>query len=195
MYLRITRTSPDYVHYVPTCLTCSRSLRAYVTLCFCFLRAFIFLHALRALRAFIFYLPYVLSFFYVPDIPSFFMCLHFLRAYISFIYVLVKLTQINKFTYDYSSLLLFNSAIYQRLSSVFTSIIIASCLAWFFLFMKRKILITLNAEEKTRPLETLEHYLELAIQGMSKSFTKKLNHMGIWLKAILQYCPEFFWLV
>ena len=154
--------SPAYEPYVPTCFTCSRALRASVPLlCTCL---HFFLRALRALRAFIFYVPYVLSFFYVPHVPSVFLCvLHsfsflrvsralvfyvpymssflralrafiFLRAYILFMYMLIKLTQINKINYDCSCLLLLNSVIYQRLSSIFTSRKLLSCSAWFLVF-------------------------------------------------------------
>ena len=52
------------------------------------LRALIFLHALRALRAFI---------YYVPQVPSFFLyAFIFLRAYILFMCMLRKVTQINE---------------------------------------------------------------------------------------------------
>ena len=68
--------------------------------------------------------------------------------------------------------------------------------------MERKILISLNAEEKTGPFERLEHYLELEIQGMSKSFTKKLNAHGHLVKSnspilsrVLLACLGYFWFV
>ena len=78
------------------------------------LRAFIFLRVLRAfsyLRAL-----HVFIFFYMPLVPSLFLrAFTFLRAfffyvfYILFMYTLIKLTQINGFTYDCSSLLLLKS--------------------------------------------------------------------------------------
>ena len=78
-----------------------------------------FLRAIPAtfLRAFIFYMLYVPPFF-LRAIIAFI----FLRAFILFIYMIIKLTQINELTYVRSSLLLLNSVIYQRLSSIFTSI-------------------------------------------------------------------------
>ena len=81
-------------------------------------------------------------------------------------YMLVKLTQINEFTYDSSSLPLLNSVIYQRLLSIFSSI---ELVAYSEFFLKGKILIAFNAEESTWPFERLEHYLEREIQGMLKS--------------------------
>ena len=74
----------NYLHRVPSCPTC---LRACVSLCPCFLRAYLFL---RALRAFIFYVPYGPSFFYVPCVPSFFTCLRvliFLHALCALIFL------------------------------------------------------------------------------------------------------------
>ena len=61
-------------------------------------------------------------------------------------YMLVKLTQINEFTYDSSSLPLLNSVIYQRLLSIFSSI---ELVAYSEFFLKGKILIVFNAEEST----------------------------------------------
>ena len=117
--------------YVPsfflTCLTC---------LHFLYVRALIFFvpylssFFVRALSAFIFYvlfvpLFYVPSFFYMLYVPPFFLraiiAFIFLLAFILFIYMIIKLTQINELTYVCSSLLLLNSVIYQRLSSIFTS--------------------------------------------------------------------------
>ena len=60
--------------------------------------------------------------------------------------------------------------IYPRLSSIFTFIKLASYSAWFFLFLKRKILITFNAEDKAFwKGGTSGTYLEQEIQGMLKS--------------------------
>ena len=60
---------------------------------------------------------------------------------------------------------------YSRLSYIFTSMKLVSYFAWVFRFLKQKILITFNADEKTWPFEKLKHYLEGEIQGMLKSFT------------------------
>ena len=152
----------NYVPCVTTCFTCSR---ACVPSCHCLVLAFNFL---RALRALIFYMSYLPSFFTClhflkcPTCPHFFTCLtcpHFLHAFIFsrawrafiflpafilFIYMLIKHTQINELSNDCLSLLLLNSVIYQRLSSVFH----LSCyiLHYFFFFLKQKILSTVNAE-------------------------------------------------
>ena len=95
------RASRAYVLYVLTCLTC--------------LRAFIFLRALRVfifLQAFSFCTPYVSSFVYLPSffyepsfcyVPcvfSFFMWLHYLRAYILFVCF--------QFSYDFAKLRAFS---------------------------------------------------------------------------------------
>ena len=123
-----------HVLYVLTYLTttCLRALTPYVPsffmclTCVSFFTCLTCLHFLHALRSFIFYMPYFPSFFTCLT------CLHFLRAfivlhaYILFTYMLIKLTQINEFTYDCSSLLLLNSVIYQLLSSIFTSIKLVS---------------------------------------------------------------------
>ena len=101
-----------------------RALRAhmpYLLACLCFLRALIFLRAsifLRTFRAFIFlrgfiiYMPYVSSFVYLPSffyVPSFcyvpcvfsfFMWLHYLRAYILFVCF--------QFSYDFAKLRAFS---------------------------------------------------------------------------------------
>ena len=140
--LRASRAFVPYAPYVPMCFTYSRPLRAFVPFlrkCLTFflraLCAFIFLRTLRALiflcalRAFIFYMP---SFFYVP---SFFYMFTFLFMHML---IIIKLTQINELTFDCTSLLLLNSVIYH------------SChILYFFFFLKRKILITFNAEEST----------------------------------------------
>ena len=95
----------------------------------------------------------------------FFTCLHFLCAFNLFMYMLIKLTQINEL-YLCSSLLLLNSVIYQRLSSILTSTKFMSYSAWFFLFLKQKMLTIFNSGESTWPLERLEHYLKREIQRM-----------------------------
>ena len=64
--LRASRVFVPYVPYVPTYLTCLRDLSAWVSSCLCFLHTFFLLRAfifLRALHAFIFYVPYTSSFF------------------------------------------------------------------------------------------------------------------------------------
>ena len=80
-----------YVPHVSSCLICQRALRAHLPLlpmCLPFSRAFIFLSVLhsfiflRALRAFLSYVPYVRSFFY-----SCFGCPHFLRDLLAFIFL------------------------------------------------------------------------------------------------------------
>ena len=58
--------------------------------------------------------------------------LHFLSPYVLFTYMLIKFTQINDPTYDYSSLLLLNSVIYLHLSSFFSSIRFESCELFYF---------------------------------------------------------------
>ena len=126
-----------FVPNVPRVSTCSRALRPCVPSCLYFVRVFIFYEPYVPL---FFYVHYVPSIFYVSYFPSFFdvstclqfftgltclhffTCLHFLRAYILFMYMLIKLTQFNELTYDCSCLLLVNSVIYQLLSSIFTSI-------------------------------------------------------------------------
>ena len=64
----------------------------------------------------------------------------------------------------------------QRLSSIFASIKLVLYSAWFFLFPKRKILISFNAEENIWPFERPEHYLEWEIEGILKSFTIKCDN-------------------
>ena len=71
--LRASCAFVPYVPHVPTCLTCSSAIRACVHSCLCFLSAFLF---------YVPYVPssfYVRSFFYVPYVSSF-----FLRAFIFF---------------------------------------------------------------------------------------------------------------
>ena len=114
------------LHFFP-CLTCLHFLRALRA--FNFLEAFIFLCALRAFIFYVscvpsfFYVPYVPSIFHVPCVPSFFTCFYL------FMYMLIKLTQILinlPMITRCSSLLLFNSIIYQCLSSVLTSVKLVS---------------------------------------------------------------------
>ena len=97
------------------CVTCLRAFVRLFRTC---------LHIFTALRTFIFYVSYVPSFFlsashafiFLRVLRAFiFLCalraLNFLGAYILFMYVLIKLTQINELTYDFPSLLLLNSVI------------------------------------------------------------------------------------
>ena len=121
------------------CLTCLRALRAHMPYVPSCLRAF------TSYVSSFFCMPYVPSVFYVHYLPSlftyftcphFFKCLHFLRAYVPsffyappfftclhFIYIYAnKALQFNELTYDCSPLLFLNSVIYQRLSSIFTSV-------------------------------------------------------------------------
>ena len=68
----------NYVPRVPSCRTCPT--------CLCALHAYM-LTCSRALRALhdcvpsCLYLSYLPSFFYVPDVPSYFTCLHFIDVY------------------------------------------------------------------------------------------------------------------
>ena len=80
-------------------------------------RALILLCALRALI------------FYVPS---------FLRTFILFVHMLIKLTQINELIYRCLHLLLLNSVIYQRLLSIFTSVKLVTYSAWLCIILKRK---------------------------------------------------------
>ena len=92
--LRALRASRAYVSYVFMFLTCSRAPRACVPL---YLSSYV--------PSFFFYVTNVPSFFFVPCVPSlfyvpsFFTCLtrfQFFRVYILFMYMLIKLTQINE---------------------------------------------------------------------------------------------------
>ena len=65
--------------------------------------------------------------------------------------------------------------IFLCFSSIFTSVRLVSHSPGVFRFLKRKILITFNAEENTRAFERLKHYLEQEIQEILKSFTIKRN--------------------
>ena len=154
------RTFASYVLSFFTCLTClnvftslaclqsftylmrPRFLQNLCTLMFtCFncphflvaLNAFVLLRAFTFLRA----LPVVTlcaRIFYVPYVPS------FLRPYILFMHMLIKSWHkwTSELTYDYSPLLLLNSAIYQLLSSILTSIKLLSYSARFFSFFEKK---------------------------------------------------------
>ena len=103
-----------------------------------FLRALRTFSFLRALRAFISYVPYVPSFFCVTSFFTcltclrFFTCLHFRRDYILLMYMLIKLTQINETTYKYFH--------FYKTRVIF-------CMTFSF-FLKRKILITFNAKRR-----------------------------------------------
>ena len=61
--------------------------------------------------------------------------------------------------------------------------------------MKRKISITFNGREDTRPFERLERYLERKIQGMLKSFTIRRNKNILIRIFGYKYCAELLWLV
>ena len=109
------------------------------------------LHASRAFMAYALHVPTFLTCLlalrahkpYVPLVHLLRTCLHFLRALRAFIfnvltwYMLIKLTEVNELNHDSSFLLLLSSVIYQGLSSTF----ISTKLVWFFLSLKRKILI------------------------------------------------------
>ena len=136
---------------MPSYLKCLRALRAhmlYVLTCLC-------------LRTFA---SHVSSFFYVPYVPSFFTHLHFC-GFILYLYMLIKLTQINELTYVHLCYYWIQSSI--KVYQVF-SLLQSSChtLHDSFLFLKRKMPTTFNTEDSTWPLERLEHYLEREIQGM-----------------------------
>ena len=148
------QSMPHYVPRVSSPHTCLTRLRALLRTCLHFFNVPHVLSFLSALRTLIFYMPYVTSFFTsltcthffnIPYVPSYLSCLHFLtclyflRAYISFMYILIKLTQINELTCDWSSLLLVNSVIYQRLSIIFTSVKLVSYSAYFFFFETKNI--------------------------------------------------------
>ena len=140
-----------------------RALRAFIFFtcltCLHFFTCLACLHFLRVLRAFIFLSALHALIFYVLYMPLFFTCLHFFK-YLYFIYVYANKTetQVNELTYDCSSLLLLNSVIYQRLSSIFTSIKLVSYSAWF------SLSIAFNAEKNTWPVERLEHFLEREVK-------------------------------
>ena len=109
--LRVIRAPRDHVLYVSTYFMYSRALHAFVPSSFCFVCAFIFFTCLTCLH-----------FFTCSRFFKALLALSFLRAYILLMHMLIKLTPINKLTCDFSSLLLLNSVIYQRLLSIFTSI-------------------------------------------------------------------------
>ena len=159
----------NYVPRVPlyhTRLTCLCALRThvpYVPSCLSFVSALPFFYA-PYVPSF-FYVHYVPSFFYVPYMPSFFYVPSFFYMF-TFLFmhmlIIIKLTQINELTFDCTSLLLLNSVIYH------------SChILYFFFFLKRKILITFNAEESTWPFERLEPLFGARNSGNDKIFYKK----------------------
>ena len=83
--LRASRAFVPNVPHLPTCFTCSCTLRACVPSCLCFLRACLFYVPCVPSC---FYLPYMPPVFYMPYVPSFFNCLtcpHFLLALRAFI--------------------------------------------------------------------------------------------------------------
>ena len=99
-----SKSALNYVPRAPSCHTCLTCLT-----CLCALRAHVF-YVPACPRAFVLDAP---SFFYVPYVPSYFY-VPYVSFYILFMYVLIKLTQINELTYDFSSLLSIN--IYQAFS-------------------------------------------------------------------------------
>ena len=124
-----------------TWLTCPLSLRA---LC-----AFIFfLHALYALLA----------------------CLHFFTCLRLLMYILKKLTQTKELTYDFSSLLLLNSLIYQHLSGIFTSIKLVSYSAWFFLFFVTKNLNPSRPDPGQRENINLNFYFHTSLWCLKRFY-------------------------
>ena len=167
---------------VPLCLCFERvliflsALRAFSCLCpllaftffnahsFCyapyvllFFYAFLYLHFIRALRAITFWRALV-AFIY-------FTWRDFLRAYVIFMYIVIKITEINELAHGCLSLALLNSVICQCFSSVLSSI------KFEFSFLKQKILITFHPEASTWPFERLKCYLERETERMLKSFT------------------------
>ena len=84
------------------CLACLRASRAYVPR---------YLTCLRTFAFYVPYVPYVPLYLYVTYLPSFFACLKkaliILRAYILFMYMLIKLTQINEHLYTFIKYFLF----------------------------------------------------------------------------------------
>ena len=117
----------NYVRRLPLCFTCLRALSAYVLFV---------LTCLTCLRAFA---SSVLPFL------TYLTCLHFFYVLIfSIFYVYICLSGSHKSMKNFPSL-----------SSIFTSIKLM--LQEFFVFLKRKMLITFNSEENTWAFGRLEH--------------------------------------
>ena len=131
----------NYVPRLPLCFTCLRALSAYVLFV---------LTCLTCLRAFA---SSVSSFFDVPYVPSFFYVLIF-----SIFYVYICLSGSHKSMKNFPSL-----------SSIFTSIKLM--LQEFFVFLKRKMLITFNAEENSWAFGRLEHE-SVPIKRSKKKFIR-----------------------
>ena len=132
----------NYVPRLPLCFTCLRALSAYV------LFVLTCLTCLRAIAS------SVSSFFDVPYVPSFF----FYVLIFSIFYVCICLSD------SYKSMKTFPS-----LSSIFTSIKVV--LQEFFVFLKRKMLITFNAEENSWAFGRLEHE-SVPIKRSKKKFIR-----------------------
>ena len=162
--------------------------------CLCFLRApfliraFIF-ECLTCLR---FYVPYVTSLFLRP-LRAFI----FLRAYILFMYMLIKLTQIRTYLW----LFIFATFEFSYLSTFikyFTSI----KLVWFF-HLEQKISIAFHAEKNTWPFERLEHPSGTRNSGNVKEYIHSLIHSFRYLvksifsilPGIVSACLGYFWFI
>ena len=126
------------VRSCPTYLMWSRALRAYllyVLTCLMCLRAFVFFRCLMC--------PY---FFTCLTCLHYFACLYFLRTYIFLMYMLIKLTQINKHLSTFIKYFQFCNT---------------HVLFWMnFSFLKRKILIIFNAKANTWLFKKLDNYLK-----------------------------------
>lgn len=132
----------NYVPRLPLCFTCLRALSAYV------LFVLTCLTCLRAIAS------SVSSFFDVPYVPSFFfMCL----SSVFFMYAYAYQTHTNQWK------------TFPSLSSIFTSIKVV--LQEFFVFLKRKMLITFNAEENSWAFGRLEHE-SVPIKRSKKKFIR-----------------------
>ena len=128
-YLRALRALRAHVSYVLCAFVPLLCICLHFFTCLTCLQLFSCLkcsHFLLVLRASIFYVPYAPSFFTSSTCHHFLRVFIFLRAYNLFMYMLIKLTQINELTYDFSSFLLLNSVIYQCSSIIFTSIKLVS---------------------------------------------------------------------
>ena len=213
----------NYVPRVPSCSTCLRPLRAQVPACLhfftcptClhFFTGFMCLHIFRCLschhflRAFIFYVSYVLSLFYVPlffYVPWFFTCLtcHHFFTCLHFIYGYANSHKLMN-----SPMIVhcspFSIIVFNHLS-IFTICFhvhrLVSYSAWFFLFWSEKYLLLLMLKRTPDLLKDWNNIwnnvkiLEQEIQGMLKPFKvrrKKKIFIRIWLKVILPHYLEFF---
>ena len=166
------------------CLMCLRTLRAFPFLRA--LRAFIFLHALhaliflRALRALIFLCAFVPSLFCVPSFFTCLTCLHFLRAYILFMYML-QIKNSHKLM-----------KIYPRLSSIFTSVKLLSHWAWAFCFLRWKMLITFKLGTHWGFKWLLPVLFELKPYEYIRDFNQKIK-ISLKIQKMLKYHVKKFW--